>query len=181
MAFLCQCCVVLVNTWLLCFHLHQVTPTSSKFLVNQYHSSSFYVNVKGFSPSRDDSVILSVGLGKGGALNVSAPIAICKSHWSLWPWFLSTRFTETRSKDLLLPERVTVFFSLAHKRGKHDSSGSQSWPHVRITWGTLTKCWCPSCTTGCHDLCDLGWGQSSAFVKAPQVVLILRGLKTNGS
>lgn len=55
--------------------------------------------LKTFLPAGYNSMTLLVGFGKGRALHLSARIAICKSHWSLCPWFSSSRLTKMFSKD----------------------------------------------------------------------------------
>lgn len=159
----------LLILWPLCFHLHQIMLASSKFLAHQYLTWK----LKTFLPGYYNSMILSVGFEKGRASNV--PSISLMGHFVIGfrqPGFLRPApkiylcLTQWIFSVLWLIRGATIIYR----------SGSQSWLCVTVTWGALTKGWSPSCTTRCHDLIDLGRGQSSGFIKAPQVVLVLRVL-----
>lgn len=158
----------LLILWPLCFHLHQIMPASSKFLA-QY----FTWKLKTFLPGYYNAMILSVGFEKGRASNVPSISLI--GHFVIG--FRQPGLLRPAPKIYLcLTQWIFSILWLIRGATIIYRSGSQSWMCVRVTWGALTKGWSPSCTTRCHDLIDLGRGQSSGFIKAPQVVWVLRVL-----
>ena len=83
--------------------------------------------------------MVSVGFEKGGALNVSAHIIICKSHCYFALGFCQPVLLRHAPEICLSLRGVNIFFSMVNKRRKHYSNDSQSWMHIRVTWGALKK------------------------------------------
>lgn len=97
------------------------------------------------------------GIWEGRALNTSAQIALWKSHWSLCLWFSLAGLLRC-APNIKLSLSKWIFSFLWLTRGANIIAVvlNPGWLHIRITWGALTKCWCPNCTP--RGMIWLAWG-----------------------